>query len=81
MFFAIYVYQDGYSSCNIPKVRDKAEKALNDLKKWILADGVLCKDKSDEGWGLYGKPHSLYYASSSESILYPLFSKEILNLT
>ncbi|NNF36743.1 MAG: hypothetical protein HKN68_21760 [Saprospiraceae bacterium] len=59
--------------------RGKAEKALNDLKEWILADGVLCTDKSDEGWGLYGKPHSLYYAPSSGSILNPIFSKEIID--
>jgi hypothetical protein len=61
------------------KNRDKAEKALSDLKNWILADGVLCKDKADEGWGLYGKPHSLSYAPSPESILYPIFSKEMIN--
>lgn len=61
------------------KSKDKAEKALNDLKEWILAEGVLCKDKSDEGWGLYGKPHSLYYAPSPESILNPIFSKEMIN--
>ena len=30
------------------KSRDKAEKALSDLKQWILADGVICKDRSDE---------------------------------
>jgi len=61
------------------KSRDRAEKALNDLKEWILAEGVLCKDKSDEGWGLYGKPHSLYYAPSPESILNPIFSSEMIN--
>ncbi|WP_430966671.1 hypothetical protein [Spongiimicrobium sp. 2-473A-2-J] len=61
------------------KSKDKAGKALNDLKKWILADGVLCKDKSDEGWGLYEKPHSLSYAPSPESILYPIFTKEMIS--
>lgn len=60
------------------KSRDRADKALNDLKEWILVEGVLCKDKSDKGWGLYGKPHSLCYASSPESILYPIFSKEMI---
>ena len=40
---------------------------------------MLCKDKSDEGWGLYGKPHSLYYAPSPESILNPIFSKGMIN--
>ncbi len=59
--------------------RSKAEKALADLKKWILADGVLCKDILDEGWGLYGKPHSLYYAPSPEGVLAPIFSNEIIN--
>ncbi len=57
---------------------EKAVKALNDLKQWILADSVLCQDKSDEGWGLYGKPHSLCYAPSPNSILYSIFSKEQL---
>lgn len=61
------------------KSRDRAEKALDDLKEWILAEGVLCKDKSDEGWGLYGKPHSLCYAPSPESILNPIFSSEMIN--
>lgn len=35
----------------------------------------MCKDRSDGGWGLYEKPHSLNYAPSPESILYPLFTK------
>ena len=61
------------------KSRDKAEKALQDLKEWILAEGVLCKDRSDDGWGLYEKPHSLNYAPSSASMLYPIFSKEMIN--
>lgn len=60
------------------KSRDKAEKALNDLKKWILADGVLCKDKSDDGWGLYGKPHSLCYAPAPDSLLHALFPSEMI---
>ncbi|MEM9001209.1 MAG: hypothetical protein AAGB24_13175 [Bacteroidota bacterium] len=53
--------------------QDKAEKTIHNLKNWILADGVLCNDRSDTGWGLYGKPHSLSYAPSSEDMLYPLF--------
>ncbi|MCL5130594.1 hypothetical protein [Algibacter sp. L4_22] len=60
------------------KSRDKAEKTINKLKNWILADGVICKDKSDDGWGLYEKPHSLNYAHSFESILYSLFTKETI---
>lgn len=61
------------------KNQSKAKKIINDLKEWILTDGVLCNDKSDEGWGLYGKPHSLNYAPSSKSILYSLFDKEIID--
>ena len=60
------------------KNRIKAEKAMEDLKKWIVADGVLCKDKSDDGWGLYGKPHSLSYVPYPGSILNPIFSKETI---
>jgi len=60
------------------KSQDKAKKTINDLKDWISNNGVICEDKSDEGWGLYGKPHSLNYAPSSESILYSLFTKETI---
>jgi len=56
----------------------KAEKSINDLKKWILADGVLCKDASDDGWGLYEKPHSLNYAPTPDSILHSIFSAETI---
>lgn len=55
-----------------------AEKTINDLKNWISNKGIICEDKSDEGWGLYGKPHSLNYASSTQSILYSLFEKETI---
>lgn len=58
--------------------QDKAENQLNKLKNWIMEDGVICKDKSDKGWGLYGKPHSLNYAPSTNSILYSLFNKRII---
>ncbi|MEO1258681.1 MAG: hypothetical protein AAFZ15_07780 [Bacteroidota bacterium] len=61
------------------KSRAKAKKTMENLKKWILADGVICKDKSDNGWGLYGKPHSLNYAPSPESLLYPIFSKDTID--
>ncbi len=60
------------------KSRSKAEKTINDLKYWISNNGVICEDKADEGWGLYGKPHSLNYATSSESILYALFTKDTI---
>ena len=58
--------------------KEKANKRIGNLKKWILADGVICNDKSDDGWGLYGKPNSLNYANSTESILYSMFSKETI---
>jgi len=61
------------------KSQDNAEKTVNNLKNWILAEGVLCKDSSDEGWGLYGKPHSLNYASSPYSMLYPIFPKATID--
>ena len=60
------------------KNRDKADKAINDLKKWISTDGVICKDRAEDGWGLYGKPHSLNYAPSPDSILSSVFSKEAI---
>lgn len=60
------------------KSRGKAEKTINDLKNWILNKGIICEDKTDEGWGLYGKPHSLNYATSPNSILHSIFSKETL---
>ncbi|MGB0366620.1 MAG: hypothetical protein ACPGC8_03185 [Flavobacteriaceae bacterium] len=57
------------------KNRDKAAKALEDLKGWILAEGVLCQDPNEEGWGLYGKPHSLMYAPTPNSLLSPIFTQ------
>ena len=60
------------------KSQDKAIKTINDLKKWISSKGVICEDKSDEGWGLYGKPNSLNYATSPDSMLYSIFTKETL---
>ena len=60
------------------KNRDEAQKTIKNLKNWILAEGVICKDKTDAGWGLYGKPHSLNYAPSAKSILYNLFDKETI---
>lgn len=59
--------------------KTKAKKALADLKFWILAKGVLSLDRKEEGWGLYGKPHSLYYAPSPESLLRPIFSQETID--
>jgi hypothetical protein len=58
------------------KSQEKAMKALNDLKTYILADGVMYNNPKEEGWGLYGKPHSLMYAPAPNSILSPIFSLE-----
>lgn len=56
----------------------ESQKVIKNLKNWILNNGIICEDSSDEGWGLYGKPHSLNYATSSESILYSIFTKETI---
>ncbi len=58
--------------------KEKANKRINSLKKWILADGVICKDPSDDGWGLYEKPHSLNYANTPKSILSSIFSENTI---
>ena len=57
---------------------DIAKNTIHNLKNSILADGVICKDKLNEGWGLYGKPHSLNYISSSENILNFLFTNKVI---
>lgn len=56
------------------KDREKATKAIEDLKAWIMEDGVLCHNPKEDGWGLYGKPHSLMYAPAPDSLLSPIFS-------
>ena len=61
------------------KSSEKAEVAINNLKTWIMADGVLCDDKSDSGWGLYEKPHRLNYAPSPQHILHSLFDEDNIN--
>jgi hypothetical protein len=61
------------------KSREKARKALEDQKKWVLEKGVLCTDKSDDGWGLYGKPHSLNYAPRPDGLLHALFPQETID--
>lgn len=58
------------------KSQEKAKKTIEKIKNWILNNGVICEDKSDNGWGLYGKPHRLNYATSAESTLYSTFKKE-----
>ena len=61
------------------KSQDKAIKTINDLKNWISNNRIICEYKTDEGWGLYGKPHRLNYATSPDSILNSIFTKETLN--
>jgi hypothetical protein len=61
------------------KNQDKAKSSIKELKKWILEEGVICNDYSDEGWGLYGKPHRLYYAPSPDSLLHSIFTKDKLD--
>ncbi|UCE93094.1 MAG: hypothetical protein JSV73_09795 [Flavobacteriaceae bacterium] len=61
------------------KNKEKVEMALKDLKRWIFEDGILCRDKLDPGWGLYGKPHSLCYAPAPDSLLNPIFSKKSID--
>ena len=56
----------------------ETQKVIKNLKNWILNNGIICEDRSDKGWGLYGKPHSLNYATSPEGILYSIFTKETI---
>ncbi|MFK7933289.1 MAG: hypothetical protein AB8G22_07255 [Saprospiraceae bacterium] len=60
------------------KSQVKAQHTIEDLKNWILTGDLLCKDQADEGWGLYGKPHSLSYATQPDNILNAVFSKETI---
>jgi len=59
--------------------QDKAKKQLNNIKHWVQHNNVICKDTSDDGWGLYEKPHSLNYSPSPEGILHSIFSEEMVN--
>ena len=67
-----------FTFLNHTKSQNKAKEKINDLRKWIANNNIICEDKSDEGWGLYGKPHSLNYATSSQSKLYSLFTKKTI---
>jgi hypothetical protein len=60
------------------KNREKAESQITKLKQWILKGGVICEDPSDEGWGLYGKPHRLNYAPSPGSLMHSTFNNRDL---
>lgn len=59
--------------------KEKAKASIENLKTWILKEGVICDDYSDEGWGLYGKPHRLYYAPKPNSLLHSIFKQEDLD--
>ncbi|WP_282122526.1 hypothetical protein [Algibacter mikhailovii] len=58
------------------KNQKTAIKTINNLKHAIGNQGIICDDKSDEGWGLYGKPHRLNYAINYNSVFSSLFSSE-----
>ena len=58
------------------KNQSQANEVVKNLKTWILAEGVICDDYSDDGWGLYGKPHRLNYSPSPDSMLYPISNKK-----
>ncbi|WP_350287376.1 hypothetical protein [uncultured Croceitalea sp.] len=62
------------------KSSSKAEKMIGNLKIWIANNNIICEDKTDEGWGLYGKPHSLNYATSPDGMLRSIFTEETLEL-
>lgn len=55
--------------------RIRAEAAISNLMKWIREDGVLCNDRSDENWGLYGSPNSLTYAPTPNETLRSAFTQ------
>ncbi|MGD1980270.1 MAG: hypothetical protein PVK01_00705 [Flavobacteriaceae bacterium] len=61
------------------KNRIKADKQINYLKESILLKNFRCADYTDQGWGLYGKPHSLDYAPSPTGILAKLYGQELIN--
>lgn len=81
--------QDKHIFCNLcvprwllflkhTKSQDKAQKKIKDLQDWISNKEIICKDKTDDGWGLYGKPHSLNFATSPSSILSSIFTEETI---
>ena len=45
----------------------------------IIENNLLFKDTSDDGWGLYEKPHSLNYAPRPNSLLSDLFTQDEIN--
>ena len=61
------------------KNRAIAEEMISKLKDSIIQNNVLCSDPSDDGWGLYEKPHSLNYAPYPNSLLSDLFTEDQIN--
>ncbi len=61
------------------KNKKKAEEIITRLKHSIIENNVLFKDTSDDGWGLYEKPHSLNYAPRPNSLLSDLFTQDQIN--
>lgn len=61
------------------KNRKKAEEIITRIKDSIIENNVLCTDTSDDGWGLYEKPHSLNYAPRPNSLLSDLFTEDQIN--
>ncbi|MDW3194513.1 MAG: hypothetical protein R8G66_19200 [Cytophagales bacterium] len=59
--------------------KEKAKQQIKRLGEWVLKDGVISLNEADEGWGLYGKPHSLNYAPTTNSILSPLFDEATID--
>lgn len=65
----------------LEQTQDKlqANQVLNNLKDWVLTPGVLCNNRADKGWGLYGKPHRLNYAPSPNSLANAWFDKTAID--
>ncbi len=57
---------------------DRAHQAIENLGKWILEEGVLCDDRSNEKWGFFGSPNSLGYAPDPNSTLRSFFTDEYI---
>lgn len=54
--------------------RNRAEKELKKYKDWLQTSEIICDDYADEGWGLYGKPHRLYFAPHPDDVLSDSFT-------
>jgi hypothetical protein len=56
--------------------RERARVEIENLRHRILAPGVLCKERSNDLWGLYDHPNSLSYAPYPDGTLRYVFSDE-----